>query len=469
VLIFTAREQIAEEIRLADQDARHEVDMLGDAMRPALQDAWRLGGADRLLEVIGEITASERVVRLRWVQADAEPGDPRAPELPRADVRLSIAKRAEIMVEVPEGTMPDTLYAYVPLDLPGEPASALELRRSLADRIDLVARTQEQVLTTMTVIGVCSAILAIVMGWTLVGRRVAKLVSLARAVGRGERPPPASTRARDELGQLAREMNAMAAALAAAADRSEKETSERERLREQLQHADRLATIGTLMSQLAHEIGTPLNVISARTKLIARKQVDGDAVVENASIAADETERIAAVIREFLEFVREGRGPRRAVAVDELVRRVALLLGVDARHRRVELAVQTEPVEVIANAVGLQQVLVNLVVNALHAAPAGSEVDLVVGAARVSPPEGHGEGPGRYARIEVSDRGEGVEPSALAHLFEPFFTTKPAGGGTGLGLAIAARIVEEHRGWIHVSARPGGGTTFEVFVPMGTP
>ena len=69
MLIFTAREQIAEESRIADQDARHEVDMLGEAMRPALRDAWRLGGAERLQEIIGETTASERVVRLRWVQA----------------------------------------------------------------------------------------------------------------------------------------------------------------------------------------------------------------------------------------------------------------------------------------------------------------------------------------------------------------------------------------------------------------
>jgi signal transduction histidine kinase len=121
------------------------------------------------------------------------------------------------------------------------------------------------------------------------------------------------------------------------------------------------------------------------------------------------------------------------------------------------LVVPGEPALAWVDAGQIQQVLTNLVVNAIHAQPASRTVEIVV------------RSDGARVSISVSDDGEGMKPEVLARIFEPFFTTKPLGKGTGLGLAVAHGIVEEHGGSIEAESAPGQGTTLRVHLPTGAP
>ena len=238
---------------------------------------------------------------------------------------------------------------------------------------------------------------------------------------------------------------------------------------EQLRHRDRLATVGKLASGLAHELGTPLNVVAGRAQLIATTPgLDGETVA-SARIIDEQSRRMTGIIRQLLDFARR-RGPStERIDLVELARRTLHLLGPLAQKRRIELDLEVTPGGPIAAEVDhaqLQQALTNLVMNGVQAMDEGGRLVVEVGAARVHPPEEHGGPEDEYAFLRVIDGGCGIAPDHVAQIFEPFFTTKPVGEGTGLGLSIAYGIVRDHGGWIGVQSEPGRGSRIAMYVPV---
>jgi signal transduction histidine kinase len=235
---------------------------------------------------------------------------------------------------------------------------------------------------------------------------------------------------------------------------------------EQLRHADRLKTVGQLASGVAHELGTPLNVVSGRANMIARGMVEGDAVTDSARIIAEQAARIAAIIRQLLDFSRR-RGPSLGpVDLRPIAARTIELLGTLARKRSVTLAVES-PAAALSARVDpgqIQQVLTNLVVNGLQAMPEGGTLTIRLDRRHATPPADVGGPSGEFATVTVEDHGAGIAPENLPRVFEPFFTTKEVGEGTGLGLSVAYGIVREHGGWIDVQSVPGQRTRFTVFL-----
>jgi signal transduction histidine kinase len=138
------------------------------------------------------------------------------------------------------------------------------------------------------------------------------------------------------------------------------------------------------------------------------------------------------------------------------------------RKRGVELVVEKGNEELVANLdpSQLQQVVINLVVNGLHAMRHGGTLSLAVGRERVTPPPEHGGEAGDYLYARVRDDGTGIPAEVVPHIFEPFFTTKDVGDGTGLGLSVAYGIVQEHGGWIGVASEVGKGSCFTVYLPQ---
>ena len=237
------------------------------------------------------------------------------------------------------------------------------------------------------------------------------------------------------------------------------------RLTQQLNHADRLATTGRLASGLAHELGTPLNVISARARLVEAASREPEEVEESARIIVEQAGRMSATIRLLLDYSR-GPGPRRSPQdLRAPVRRSAELLASLARRSgcELEVAAGAAPVEADVDATQIEQVVANLAQNALQVTPPGGLVHVSVQAREVERPDGRGRL--RCGCIEVRDHGAGIADHDLPHIFEPFFTTKDVGQGTGLGLTIAQGIVGAHGGWIEVESAPGRGSTFRVLIP----
>jgi signal transduction histidine kinase len=233
----------------------------------------------------------------------------------------------------------------------------------------------------------------------------------------------------------------------------------------QLRHAERLTTLGRLASGIAHEIGTPLNVISGRAELIASGSMNSDAVAASANIVVAQADRISVIIRQLLDFARKGGTRVERTDLTSLVEHTALLLGPLASKSGVEIVSSGEHAEADVNRSELQQVITNLITNALHAMPGGGTLEVSVATEIARDPHSTQASPASYAVLRVQDHGLGIASETLPRIFEPFFTTRDVGVGTGLGLSVVFGIVQDHGGWIAVDTTPGEGTTMSVYLP----
>jgi len=236
--------------------------------------------------------------------------------------------------------------------------------------------------------------------------------------------------------------------------------------RAQVLRADRLGTLGTLAAGLAHEINNPLVSIHTFLSLAPEKRDDEDASFwgEYHDLACAELERIRGLVATMSRLARGGAEPgqvtRGTVALDEVAKEVVGLVSreVSASGVRLELDVGDGAPPVLGVREHIHQVLLNLVLNAVHATPGDGSVRLTVA------PDP--DAPEQRAQIIVSDTGCGISPEHLERIFDPFFTTKDPDQGSGLGLMISHQIVADHGGTIEVRSRQGEGATFTVKLPV---
>jgi len=297
---------------------------------------------------------------------------------------------------------------------------------------------------------------------------LAELLLGIDSVARGDLGAALPLGRRDEIGQLAFRFNEMTARLLEAQQEVKTTYEDKLELEEQLRQSEKLATVGQLAAEIAHEVGTPLGVIAGRAKNLARKSESPDEVQRNAELIAEQASRIARIIQQLLDYTRRRAPTRGPVDLNVLARGTLAMLDhqIERRGVRVDLREEDLP-PIYGNAGQIQQVCLNLTLNALQAMPQGG--DLSLSTARVHRRKaGLETDPARdYAVIEVVDSGVGIPEPNRAHVFEPFFTTKADDGqGTGLGLAVSRGIVEEHDGWIEFEPRYPDGTVFRVFLPL---
>jgi signal transduction histidine kinase len=305
-------------------------------------------------------------------------------------------------------------------------------------------------------------------------RPLRRMLEGIAAVGKGDLSRVILAERDDEIGALAGQFNAMTASLREAREDSERAASARLGLEARLRQSEKLATIGQLAAEIAHEVGTPLNVIGGRARALHKKaermgesgEIAKD-VEKNAAIITDEVARITKIIRQVLDFSRP-RGPtltrvRLAAVVAESLEFLS-----ETIHRQgitVDNAADSGAREVPGDPDQIQQVCLNLFMNAIHAMPRGGTLRIAIeevvrrkGGLDLAPPAA-------YAVLSIADSGPGIAPADRDKIFEPFFTTKDEGQGTGLGLTVSHGIVKDHDGWIEVDSPPGGGAVFRVFLP----
>ncbi|MGE3541185.1 MAG: ATP-binding protein [Candidatus Tectimicrobiota bacterium] len=304
----------------------------------------------------------------------------------------------------------------------------------------------------------------------VVRRSIAQpLQSLTRqveAIGQGQFSQPLPTARRDEIGRLAQEFHRMCRRLEGAYRTLETEHAAKLALERDLRQAEQLATLGKLASRLAHEIGTPLNVIQGRAEQLLRRERLPEKDRAFLEVIVSQIERISGFITQLLAPARRSEPHLRVVQLADILRRVWEVVSDRgaAAHVHVTLDVRETLPPVLGDPEQLQQVLLNLSVNAMHAVGAHGQVSL---RARWQP-----QGtlsPAGQVEMEVADTGPGIPAHDLPHIFEPFFTTKSVTGGTGLGLTISREIVRSHHGEIHVESQVGQGTRFIVALPLASP
>jgi two-component system NtrC family sensor kinase len=462
----------------AHEHMRQDAAEIGGTLAPLIQDAWRTSGEQRALQLIADANRENRQLNVGWVWIDRRPAGGSVPKLSAGDLQ-NLHSGNPVFVEERHPSGGGFLHTYVPVPIPavstpvvstpgsGLQTGAIELTNSL-DRLDQITHQAiVRIVELGAVLVILSALAAACLGVWLVGRPLSRLIDKTRSAGRGELSNPLHLTGHDELAELGFALNLSCNQLAAARERLRMETQARIAALEQLRHADRLKTVGRLAGGIAHELGTPMNVVLARAELIGLEGAS-ETSVASAQIIKAQIQRMATMIRQLLDFGRRGRAHKEARNLVELCERTIQLVEPLAKGHNVALELREpgSPVHCEIDSPQIQQVLTNLIENAVHAMPQGGTVTLHVEAGPFQslserPAEGNA-----HARLVVEDHGIGISAENLAHIFDPFFTTKDVGKGTGLGLSIAYGIVQDHGGWIEVRSTPGEGSHFFVYLPL---
>ena len=229
-----------------------------------------------------------------------------------------------------------------------------------------------------------------------------------------------------------------------------------------LTQLERLAAAGQTAAQLAHEVGTPLNLISLHTQLLqAEADTNPASVKERADIIVEQTERIERIVRRMLDRTRAEADEHSLLDLNELIRRITeatapTLMEVDVK---LVLSLDAQLPPIAADSDKLQQVFINLINNALDAMPEGGRLAITT----ELEPVNNGHLP--RVLVSVSDTGCGMTPEVQAHIFDPLYTTKQRGKGAGLGLVVVNQVMQEHNGTVTVESSPQQGSRFQLSFP----
>jgi hypothetical protein len=235
--------------------------------------------------------------------------------------------------------------------------------------------------------------------------------------------------------------------------------TDRAELEQRLVQADKLSSIGLLAAGVAHEVNTPLAVISTYAQMLAKQVSDDSQKSLILDKIAKQTFRASEIVNSLLNFSRTSTTSLTDVNLNRVIQETLSLLEHQLQKSGIQVKTELDPGlrPVHGNAGQLQQVFLNLFLNARDAMSAGGTLEVRTWS------DGSG------ARAEVSDTGHGIAPEHLHRIYDPFFTTKAVRKGTGLGLSVTYGIIQEHGGSIEVSNRPGGGASFRIELPLAVP
>lgn len=321
-------------------------------------------------------------------------------------------------------------------------------------------RTLQMLWNTLLLLVVLSLIVSLTIR-QYISRPLRLVARHVKAISQGHFPQRLQLQRQDEIGELADEFDRMCIRLEDAQRTLSRETEEKLRLARELRHSEKLAALGQIASRLAHEIGTPLNVIQMRTEQLLKRETQSGKDRQLLNIIVAQIERITKFVRQLLTLARRPEIHPQPVSINDLVRRVWETIGDQDNPSgitiRLDLAEHLPPV--LGDSDQLQQVLLNLLINAIQSVEGAGQVALRTRFVSATA--------GQSGRIEVavSDTGPGIVPEDQARIFDPFFTTKGAVGGTGLGLAISREIVLSHQGDLRVKSTPGRGSCFIMSLP----
>jgi signal transduction histidine kinase len=366
-----------------------------------------------------------------------------------------------------------------PITLEGVVVGAVAVKFSTQRAEELANRIRFWALTLSVASLVLMGVLMSVAIHFVVNRPIRRFMdAISSAAATDSVPATVSVATVDEFGVLARHFNEMVARIGQFSDelrtRITEATGELDRryqqveqlnallfeMQRRLSHAERLALSGQVMAEVAHEVGTPLHSVAGHLELLRKDLppavLTGD-VERRLTVIETQVARVIEIIGRLLDATRRSPGEPTTVDLDGLARDTAELVRPGLASAKIDLEVRLEPAlpPVRGRRDQLQQVILNLLMNAIDASLAGGRVELLT---RARPDQGEVE-------VAVGDMGPGISTADRKHIFEPFFSTKESGRGTGLGLFITAEIVREHKGRIELDSDAGRGSTFRVIFP----
>ncbi len=326
--------------------------------------------------------------------------------------------------------------------------------------------------TILTFLGIAiGVILIIIVVAILLTRKIStplkKLEIFAKNVEEGDYKPDFTIKAPREIENLAYSFNHMAKEL----DKEKKElenwantlelkveqrSEELKKIHEQLFRSEKLASLGKLAAGVAHEINNPLTGVLTNASLLLEDLEEGDPRREDVEVIVSETIRCREIVKRLLDFARQTKPQKKITNINNLINNIILLVRNQTSFRNIVIDKNLDEnlPEVMADLDQIQQVFINLIINASEAMTKGGKLDV----------ESKLDKSGEYIEVIFKDNGPGIPNHIKARIFDPFFTTKEQ--GTGLGLSISYGIIERHGGKINLETKQGEGTTFTIYLPI---
>ncbi|MBE0582875.1 MAG: HAMP domain-containing histidine kinase [Desulfofustis sp.] len=454
-------------IRQFDDDMADQAKQVGLIVSGMVAETWQTTGRQRAMRLIDEANEANESIGFRWVFNDELPPERLALITGAEEGSASSSQRVRSLIASnQEGGR--FRVTYVSIDVPSPRRGVLELTQSLAPLADY---TRMMLVRSLVITGLLAAISGIIL-YVFINIKVRgpleRLSAKAVRIGKGDIDPDLPVTGNDELADLARTMNDMCTRLLIARGKIHFEHQARIKILEQLRHSEKLSTIGRIAAGLAHELGTPLNVVDGRSAMIIKEDLDARETRECARIIKHQADKMSTIIRQLLDFSRRGKAQKMAQSAEVLIRQAVGLLQPLADRQQVTLELVVDPgtdAQVYVDGGQVQQVATNLIVNALQAMPAPGTITIGLANDEICSVERTDGRRKRFVKIAVADEGPGIADNHRDQLFEPFFTTKPTGSGTGLGLSIARELAEEQGGWLEAHNRDERGACFLVFLP----
>jgi signal transduction histidine kinase len=272
----------------------------------------------------------------------------------------------------------------------------------------------------------------------------------AKVIAKGDFEKRIPVSSKDEIGELAVAFNDMAGGL-------KERDVELKKAYQQVIHSEKMAAFGQIGAGITHEIKNPLAGIIGQAMLAMRKLDDESPIAKNIKLIKSETERCLDIVKNLLTFTRQEKAVFEPVDVNHVVETTIRLIAHQLAIRGIDLEqeISEVPGKIHGNGNQLEQVLLNIIINAHDAMDDGGKLKIETGVIDDD-----------KVRISIADNGPGIPEEVRAKIFEPFFTTKEAGKGTGLGLSVSYGIIKEHNGIIEVHSEIGKGTTFLITLPL---
>jgi signal transduction histidine kinase len=457
----------AEEAALTSA-ARRELTLLTTAVRSGVESAIRDDQAPDIVALLEQLELKDPDLDIYVFGADgvllgSSWGS--GGKLAKARDVVRDTETFEVRIELSSGEF----VATAPLRVTGSVRGRLVLLQPSKPLLaDLAAERRAIVLS----IGLLVAALTLVI-WAVLHLRVhrplSRVIAGVRRVGSGDLSVRINLTGRDEVTELAQEFDAMSEALEEARRQLASATEAREKLEVDMQRANKMAIVGEVAATLAHEIGSPLQVLNGRARdLAVRADLPEDAK-RSAAVLVEQTDRVHHIVERLLDVARRKAPEFEDLDIQESVKQIVELFSTQARRRGVRLELESRDVPRLqGDPAQVQQVLLNLLQNAIKASTRGGVVRIAISPSsfkRTSDPSVQPS-----VAITVDDTGSGISEAVRDQIFEPFVTAwddESKSKGTGLGLAVVRSIVTDHGGVVSAATSPSGvGARFVVHLPV---
>ncbi|MBU1564131.1 MAG: HAMP domain-containing protein [Proteobacteria bacterium] len=457
------------QIRQFDEGMVAKAESVGRVLAGVLARVWVEKGAEVAIRQIEDADQADPEIAIRWIWLDEthRKFGERQSELWASD--WSDNKRVVTFIAFDEKRS-KLRYTFIPVSIPGERRGALEITQSLSPLAEFTKKTLIRSLVISAMLALASGTIIYFLIYSKIRLPLEKLSRKALEIGKGNLNADLEIKGDDELMHLAKIMNDMCTRLFIAQEKIHFENLARLKTLEQLRHTEKLSTVGQIAAGIAHEIGTPLNVVDGRAKMIISEPLEREEIMNCAKIIKSQAERMTLIIRQLLDFSRKKKVVHKVREnVITLIRQVFHLLTPLATKQGVGLLLKIAPevkAHCFVDSQQIQQVFMNIIMNAIQATPCSGSVHVDVANILLKSMIHTDDQLRELLRIDIRDEGEGIPEENLSEIFTPFFTTKSVGLGTGLGLSIAREMLEENSGWIEVRNRPTKGAEFSLYFKL---